>query len=77
MKSKGKLVRCVVYCVFKVYFRNLLLPEGVTTERVRANYIFNVYKGENLIKLKSAKGGIDKSPPNSSLQINFVGLKVN
>lgn len=61
------------------HFSNLLLPEGVTTERQRTKYVFKVYRGENIIKTKNAvanKANIEKDAPSSYIEINFVGLRV-
>lgn len=60
-----------------------MLPEGMTSERQRAKYIFNIYRGENVVKIKpgsccsnTPKVCFEGGTPNSYVEINFVGLKV-
>lgn len=59
---------------FCCLFSNLLLPEGMTLERQRANFVFKIYRGEDFLKqLKCC----NKVEPNVCIEVLFVGLKVN
>lgn len=60
-----------------------MLPEGMTSERQRAKYVFNIYRGENVVKIKPGsccsgppKVCFESGVPNSYVEIHFVGLKV-
>ncbi|KAK5642454.1 hypothetical protein RI129_008621 [Pyrocoelia pectoralis] len=59
--------------------RNLLQSAGVTADRQKANYIFKIYRGEDLSKgrgldLKYSRP-IEKDPPSTFVEICFAGRK--
>ena len=68
-----------------LYFRNLLLPDGVPVERQRARFIVRVYRADGLPKMnssivanvKKAFTGEVKDLVNPYVQVSFAGLTVS
>jgi hypothetical protein len=68
-----------------LYFRNLLLPDGVPVERQRARFIVRVYRADGLPKMnssivanvKKALTGEMKDLVNPYVQVSFAGLTVS
>lgn len=57
---------------------NLFLPDGVTTERQRVLFIFDIYRGMDLVKKNSLQEyKRAESPPNTSIEIWFSGVNVS
>lgn len=67
------------------FFRNLLLPEGVPTERQRARYVVFVHKADGLPKMnlsimanvKKALTGETKDLVDPFVRVSFAGLSVS
>jgi hypothetical protein len=68
-----------------LYFRNLLLPDGVPVERQRARFIVRVYRADGLPKMnssivanvKKAFTGEVKDLVDPYVQVSFAGLTVS
>lgn len=81
MRLKGRTTKTAFMNItITVLYRNLLLPEGITTERQRAHYIFKIYRGENLCRGKYMETissvRPEKDPLNAYVEVFFAGLKV-
>lgn len=57
------------------YFSNLLLPQGAATERQRTRFVFDLYRGEDLMKINPSNQLIEDNF-NSYVTINFAGVQV-
>ena len=75
-------------CIYKccqLYFRNLLLPDGVPAERQRAKYIVRIYRADGLPRmnssimanLKHAFGSVARYLVDPYVQVSFAGLTVS
>lgn len=70
--------------MFVVYFRNLLLPDGVPIERQRAKFIVKIYRADGLPRMnssimanvKKALTGESKDLVSPYVQVSFAGLMV-
>ena len=75
---------CIYQCC-QLYFRNLLLPDGVPAERQRAKYIVRIYRADGLPRmnssimanLKHAFGSVARDLVDPYVQVSFAGLTVS
>lgn len=71
--------------ILSIHFRNLLLPEGIYSERQKASYIFDVYRCLNLLEkptitVKDTDDNFEsdnKRGPNTYVEITFAGVSVS
>lgn len=71
--------------ILTLYFRNLLLPEGVPAERQWARYYLKIYRAEGLPRMntsimanvKKAFIGENKDLVDPYVQVQFAGQKVS
>lgn len=67
------------------FFRNLLLPDGVPTDRQRAHFIVKIYRADGLPKMNSSLMANVKKAFTGELndlvdpfvQVSFAGLTVS
>ena len=77
-------LNCIYQCC-QLYFRNLLLPDGVPAERQRAKYIVRIYRADGLPRmnssimanLKHAFGSVARDLVDPYVQVSFAGLTVS